>query len=80
MSLQYFYRMPCTHALRVPADVQKVSRLQTLTSHERIQPGPDFIYVVVLGNDMRDAFTARRLIQSDYHLKWLYSILTWRLV
>lgn len=60
MSLQYFYRMPCTHALSVPADVQKVSGLQTLTSNVRIQPSPDFIYGVVLRNDVCDAFTVRR--------------------
>lgn len=77
MSLQYFHRTSCTHALRVPGDVQKVSRLQTLTSIVRIQPSPDFIYVVVLRNEMCDVFTVRRgfnLINS--HLKLLfYSIL-----
>ena len=59
MSLQYFNRMSSTHALRVPADVQKVNRFLVLSGEPRAKPLPDFIPIVVLRNHVCDTLTVR---------------------
>lgn len=59
MSVQYFHRLSCAHALRKPGDVQEVNRSLAAV---RVQPLPDLRGAVVFRYDVCDTLTATRQV------------------